>query len=184
MLRIFISGYGVTLSCRVVYTAQPTPQSPRNEIISAMGCRVLSWVDQSVMGVGRATDTIDNVQFVHTRLSCLYGAIVCIFHVHDTQAQGAPTLALLYSCIQLYLSPETQAGWQGVECRVHVGRQYGHCIHSTSHCFADSYFQHSATISRPSSILRETNLDSDIHQPTHGDHSVPSGYSSSELSDT
>ena len=100
------------------------------------------------------------------------------------RTQRAPTLALLYSCIQLYLSPETQAGWQGVECRVHVGRQYGHCIHSTSHCFADSYFQHSATISRPSSILRETNLDSDIHQPTHGDHSVPSGYSSSELSDT
>ena len=53
-----------------------------------MGCRVLNWLDQTVMGVGRATDTIDNVQFVHTRLSCLYGAIVSIFHVHDTQEPG------------------------------------------------------------------------------------------------
>ena len=49
---------------------------------------------------------------------------------------------MLYSCIQLYLSPETQAGWRGVECRVHVGRQYGHYIHSTSHCFADSLMSH------------------------------------------
>ena len=96
-----------------MYTAQPTPQPPRNEIISAMGCRVVTWVDQSVMGVGRATDNDRSVLTCH--MFIIEGAVDSIFHSHDTQDPGSTKTGtvMLYSCIQLYLSPETLAARLG-----------------------------------------------------------------------
>ena len=81
-----------------------------------MGCRVVTWVDQSVMGVGRATDTDDNDRSVLTcHMFIIEGAVVSIFHSHDTQDPGSTKTGtvMLYSCIQLYLSPETLAARLG-----------------------------------------------------------------------